>query len=146
MFDLFNKNSGTNPMRNLINSFSDEQKSVFIGAITLIANADGEITRNEIAYLNEISSLMQIDMNDPIHVQVSNGGYNEMLRIFKSFSTPQKEIFLISIHEMIIADGKAEDNEIKYALVFAKELGYSDKEYFDIIHKSSAIKNLLSGR
>jgi uncharacterized tellurite resistance protein B-like protein len=148
MLDIFkkNNNSGTNPIKNLINSFSGEQKSIFIGAITLIANADGEISANEIAYLNEISNLMQIDMNDPIHLQVSQGGYPEMQRIFKTFNTAQKEMFLISIHEMILADGKADDNEITYALVFAKELGYSEDEYFEIIHKSSSIKNLLSGR
>jgi len=146
MFGHFRKNPKKNPIRELINSFSDEQKSVFIGAITLIANADGEITKNEIAYLNEISSLMQIDMNDPIHIKVSNGGYPEMVRIIKSYTKPQKEIFVISMHEMIIADGNAAENEIKYALVFAKELGYSAEEYFSLIRKASSIISLLSGK
>lgn len=127
------------------NQYTELQKAAILGALIVVAKSDGEVHPKEFKKIEDTATLLGTDMSDPLHLAVIQSKA-QMIAILNSLTRKQKEWFILCLHEMVLIDGQVKDIEVSFALGFARDLGISEYEYFEIIDKAIAISNFFSGR
>ncbi len=136
MFNLFNKNV---KLVDFKHHFTKEQKAAIVGSLIVLAKSDGEVHSTEMQNIELTGRFLGIGIDDPMQRIVALGGKNEIFRILNTLDKSQKEWYVIALNSMVVADGRVEDIEIKFAVGFAESIGISEKEYFGIIHNAESI-------
>lgn len=140
MFD-FSKIKSQTPLNDLTlfqNQFTELQKSAIIGALIVLSKSDGEVHPKELKKIENTASLLGLDISNPSRISVFQSK-TEMITVLNTLKPYQKEWFLICLHEMVLIDGKVQDIEVAFALGFAKDLGFNEDDYFQVIQKATTI-------
>ncbi|MDY0278293.1 MAG: hypothetical protein RBQ97_09450 [Acholeplasma sp.] len=119
--------------------FTKEQKAAIIGALVVQALSSGQMRPKKAKFYVFIASMLDIELDDPIHDKVASGGNNKIVRILNTLDRNLKEWFIITLHELVMADGVPRDIEIRSALLFAKDIGITEPEYKRIVLKANNI-------
>jgi uncharacterized tellurite resistance protein B-like protein len=140
MFDFskIKSHHANNDLSLFQNQYTELQKSAILGALIVVAKSDGEVHPKEFKKIEDTATLLGTDMSDPVHLAVIQSK-SEMIFVLNTLSISQKEWFLVCLHEMVLTDGKVQDIEVAFALGFAKDLGFSEDNYFKVIEKAAAI-------
>ena len=151
MFSNFKQRQ--DPTREYLGDFQDnftkEQKAAIISSLVITAKSDGNIHLKEWQCIEQTGKILGIKLEDPIFPKIASGGKNEIIRILNTLNKSQKESFkewfIVTLHAVVLADGKPEEIEINCALSFAKGIGISEDEYVQIIHKSELLMKKFMG-
>jgi uncharacterized tellurite resistance protein B-like protein len=76
-----------------------------------IANADGEVSKHEVAYMMQLQSVLGIT-NDEL-VRSKRMGVTESLAVLKAMLPHEKALLGYMMHQMIHADGSVDEEEKK---------------------------------
>ncbi|MDY0278292.1 MAG: TerB family tellurite resistance protein [Acholeplasma sp.] len=137
--NIFNEN-----LDGFFSSFTREQKAIFIGCLLIVARSDGQIHPKEDQFIEEVESLMGLSLGDPIFAIIESGGDSEFYRILNSLSIYQKHWLILTLHQMVMADGKIERTELEHIVGICVRMGISETEMLRIIQQSGKVMKIYS--
>jgi uncharacterized tellurite resistance protein B-like protein len=126
-------------------SFTTEQKAAVVGSLVVISKCDNHIADQEVKVIESVMQILDIEPDNYQLNRLPELGFEYLFKVLNSLDRNQKEWYVITVHNMIAADGKIEDVEAHYALKFCEKMGISEDEYISIVKRTSAIFNHLMG-
>lgn len=147
MFNIFKKKQ--DPIREHLGDFQDsftkEQKAAILVSLVFLAKIDGQFHPSEKNNIEQASRVLGIGLNEPLFTKIAAGGKNAITRILNTLDKSQKEWYIITLHSLVVADGKVEENEIGFALEYAEDIGISEDEYIQIVQKAELLMKKFRG-
>lgn len=141
MFNFFNKKSTNNDsIAPFQDSFTKLQKAGIVSILIIYANADGRINPKEEEQIQNTVGLLNYSLSDPLLNELPSKGRQNLINILKTLNAGQKQWLLISLYELAHCDGNISQIETSYALGIAKDIGFTEGQYLELIQKTSHLR------
>ncbi len=140
MFGLFKRKITVPPeMIEFANSFTIEQKAAVLNVLLLIAKARGSISNNELNYIEQISTLLSIDISHPSISKASMSTSDGIIHQLNSLNKSQKEWTAFTMDGLLKIDRNYTEKQLNFVLGFCNDMGISEDELIRIVDKHYAI-------
>ena len=101
--------------------FTHIEKVAIASVLIDLMNVDGNVDIREVLYLNQIRNVVNI--NDEEIEEGKKQNILTSLLILATMNSEKKTAFGLMLHEMINADGKVDNSEIKYFNIIYNAIG-----------------------
>jgi hypothetical protein len=144
MFNLFNKKKKENPISDVFNDLTTNQKMSVINLLVAISVCDPQedFNKKECDYINrylEYFGLTQKKCNDYLEL-----GQQNILKDLQNISQFQKEFLIVSVYEMINSNGTPKEIKFYIASRIFTDLGISEDKFKATISKAQSLLNHFS--
>jgi len=144
MFNLFNKKKKENPISEVFNDLTTNQKMSVINLLVAISVCDPQegFNNKECDYINrylDYFGLTQRQCN--VYLEL---GQQNILKDLKYISQFQKEFLIIAVYEMISSNGKPKEIKLYIASRIFADLGISEDKFKATISKAQSLFNHFS--
>ena len=146
MFSLFNKKKEENPISNLFNDLSINQKMSIMNLLLTIGICDGEQgnQEKELQYLNSYVRIFDVHQAKCMSY-LETYGHSRIISDLKTISQSQKEFLVFAAWEMITCDGLPNVTELEVTGNFLKQIGIPEEKFIEKIKKEALMKH-FSGK
>jgi|688.fasta_scaffold1263304_1 hypothetical protein len=143
MFNLFGNNNSNQKqtLAEFQNSFNTNQKAAIICISVIVATCDRPLNPSEETNIENTASLLNFSLSNPLLQELPQYGSQKLISILNTLNRSQKEWVLIAIYELVHCDGTPVKMEINYSAGIARDLGFSENQYLDLIQKKTQILN-----
>jgi uncharacterized tellurite resistance protein B-like protein len=148
MFGIFKKResySTSNPLAGFGSEFTQEQKAAIIASLYVIAQSDGHLHQKEMLQINQVASILNVNINDPAFARLAPCGKDVMIRVLNTLTQYQKEWFAVTLNGLVAADGKIDKIELNIAVGICGEIGISEDKYVEIVQKAHLLMEKFMG-
>lgn len=147
MFNLFNKKKEENPIGNVLENLTLNQKMSVANLLLSIGVCDREQgnERKEIEYLNSYVKILDV-RSDKCLPYLELYGQERIVQDLKVLTKSQKELLVIASWEMIICDAKPNETELQFTVGIFDKIGINEDEFIAIIEKTQALMKHFYGK
>lgn len=142
MENFLNNDKPINPISEVFNNLSTNQKMSIINLLQLIAVSDSDQgnREKELKFLNSYIDILYVPF-DKCMVYFQTDGPKKIITDLTTLSKNQKEFLAYIAWEMIICDGNANETEVTLTVNIFSQIGISEENFVKTIEKNRAILN-----
>lgn len=138
MFNLF-KSPFPKETKEFAATFTKEQKAAIIGAFVIIVKEEHNFHPNEEKYMESVSNLLHISVEDKIFEISASKGYTYMIQQLKSLTSSQKDWFAVSLDNLLECTGRTKITNSVDALKMLGTIGISEARYKEVVNKAQLL-------
>lgn len=145
MFNFFNKKK-VNPISEIFNDLTTNQKMSIINLLLLIGVSDGKQGNpdEELRFLNIYRKFLNV-RGDQCRNYLDSNGHKKIYEDLFSLSRTQKEFLIVASWEMIISDGMPNNTELDVASSLLERFGVPRSEFISTIENAQALSKQFLG-
>ncbi len=147
MFNLFNKKKEENPISEVFNGLTLNQKMSVMNLLLTIGVCDGAQgdQNKEMQYLNTYVNILGV-RSDRCMAYLESEGHQKIVSDLRTISQSQKEFLVVAAWEMITCDGRPNETELQVAGNIFEQIGISDEQFVATIEKTQALMKHFYGK
>jgi uncharacterized tellurite resistance protein B-like protein len=128
-----------NPVSKMFNNLTKNQKMSILNLLSVIAFSDGEGTNpdREMEELNSYINILDVHQGE-CQAYMNNYGLERMIQDLKSLSEKTHQFLVICAWDLIICDGRVNEDELTITVQLFDALGISEEKFMSTIKKSQA--------
>ncbi|HNW96807.1 MAG TPA: hypothetical protein PKK00_00185 [Bacteroidales bacterium] len=143
----FKKKNEINPINEVLNDLTINQKMSVLNLLLTIAICDGDQGNNgkEIFLLSTYINTLAIN-SERCTEYFKSGGQARIISDLKPLSPNQKEFLVIAAYEMMSCDAKPNEKEIIVTTNIFKQIGINEDNFIATVQKSKELVKLFFGK
>lgn len=127
--------------------FTEDDKIAAVSLMTTMAAIDEEVDRRESKVISNNLPLLGIEITEYfaiiMYIKENDYGVENAIPHLQDASRIKKDILLLILNEIAIADGVLHDNESTIMAIFGSTMGYKPKEMMDVIEHFEKASNVI---
>ena len=137
---LFNKKKKSNPVAEIFEDLTGNQKKSVMNLLLTIGVCDGEQgdQLKELEVLNSYAEAVGVRSDENMRY-LERYGHERILDDLVTLTKSQKDFLVFAAWEMIICDGRPNETELDVTGMFFERIGVSEDEFVSTIEKMDAM-------
>jgi uncharacterized tellurite resistance protein B-like protein len=123
----------------LFETLSKNQRLSIINFHVAVGLSDGKINSQEEDILEKLLNLCGVHINECMEYFEHEGKNEQLVLDLVSLQAFMKKIIVVSIWDLIICDGKPNENELSVAFTILNKLGINENRFYEIIEDKEKI-------
>jgi len=145
MFSLFNKNKKHNPIAEVVEDLTSNQKKSVLNLLLMISVCDGDQggQLKELEVLNSYVEAVGVRSDESMRY-LERYGHERIFDDLITLTKSQKDFLVFAAWEMIICDGRPNETELNVTGKFFERIGVSEDEFVSTIEKKDVMMKHFS--